>query len=126
MGNLYEHEEENLDEKNRSSSMKSVSFSEEPDTIMQVDGGESEYEFSEDDEKEYVPKPSQSRARGRQAAQSAIDVVNRYNSDEENTPLSQKKPKSKKGPKKASKVVTSSDSEEYVPSEEEYTPGPFL
>ena len=52
--NLYEHEDENLDEKNGSFSMKSVSFSEEPDTIMQVDGGESEYEFSEGPFTNYV------------------------------------------------------------------------
>ena len=42
---LYEHENENLDDKNGSFSMKKqVSFSEELDTIMQVDGGQSDYE----------------------------------------------------------------------------------
>ena len=56
------------------------------------------------------------------ATQRVIDTINRDTSDDEYTPLSQKKSKSKKSPKKASKVVTSSDSEEFIPSEEEYTP----
>ena len=42
---LYEHENENLDDKNGSFSMKKqVSFSEEPDSIMQVDGGQRDFE----------------------------------------------------------------------------------
>ena len=63
------------------SGKKTVSFSEEPDTIMQVDGGESDYDSDEsksesdesksESEPEYVPKASQSRS-GRQAAQSKL------------------------------------------------------
>ena len=54
-----------------------------PDTIMQVDGGESDYDSdesksesdeskSESEPEEYVPKASQSRS-GRQAAQSKLN-----------------------------------------------------
>ena len=79
---LYENENEDLDETDGSfSAKKTVSFSEEPDTIMQVDGGESDYDSDEsqsesnesksESEPEYVPKASQSRS-GRQAAQSKL------------------------------------------------------
>merc|ERR1712051_1075563 len=112
------------------------SKSEEPDTIMQVDGGESDYDSSEsksesDESKsesepeEYVPKASQSRS-GRQAAQRVIDNLVVDSSDEEDVPLSNKKvAKTKKGQNKTQKVqnkksikIQSSDSEEYIPSEE--------
>ena len=81
--NLYENENNDLDETDGSfSGKKTVSFSEEPDTIMQVDGGESDYDSdesksesfeskSESEPEEYVPKASQSRS-GRQAAQSKL------------------------------------------------------
>ena len=96
---LYENENKDLDETDGSfSGKKTVSFSEEPDTIMQVDGGESDYDSnesksedpdtimqvdggesdydsseskSESEPEEYFPKASQSRS-GRQAAQSKL------------------------------------------------------
>ncbi len=52
-------------------------------------------------------------------------VVDNLTSDDEDTPLSQKMHKSKKVSKKAVSPVTYSDSEEYIPSDEEYTPGAF-
>ena len=66
---LYEHENENTNEKNESFSKK-VSFSEEPDTIMQVDGGESDWESSTSSEEEYIPVASHSRSRGSQSSKS--------------------------------------------------------
>ena len=45
---LFENEDKDLDETDGSfSGKKTVSFSEEPDTIMQVDGGESDYDSNE-------------------------------------------------------------------------------
>ena len=67
---LYEHENEDTNEKNESFSKKAVSFSEEPDIIMQVDGGESDWESTSSSEEEYVPKASQSRSRGSQSYKS--------------------------------------------------------
>ena len=74
---LYENENKDLDETDGSfSGKKTVSFSEEPDTIMQVVGGESDYDSneskSESEPEEYLPKASQSRS-GRQAAQSKFN-----------------------------------------------------
>jgi SNF2 family DNA or RNA helicase len=70
---LHENENKDLDERDGSfSGKKTVSFSEDPDTIMQVDGGESDCESkSESEAEEYLPKASQSRS-GRQAAQSKL------------------------------------------------------
>merc|ERR1712008_212305 len=108
---LYENENKDLDETDGSfSGKKTVSFSEEPDTIMQVVGGESDYDSneskSESEPEEYLPKASQSRS-GRQAAQRVIDnlvIDNSQSSDEEDVPLSNKKAaKTKKGQKKTKK-----------------------